>query len=103
MIVITIGIALLTLLVVGVLFVNFSPEFGGKHTETDKARYSRSDHFKDVKFENLEKPNMDMSFKQTMSTLVDFIKGTPDSKQDFDVPVEKVDSLTWEQNDSTTD
>lgn len=101
MIGIIIGSAVITLLVVGILFVNLSPEFGGKPTEADKTRYSKSKNFKDGKFENLNKANMDMSFKQTVTTMIDFIKGTPNARPSFNLPVEKVDSLNWEQNDST--
>jgi hypothetical protein len=38
MIGIIIGSAVITLLVVGILFVNLSPEFSGKPTEADKTR-----------------------------------------------------------------
>ena len=100
MIGIIIGSAILILLIVGALFVNLSPEFGGNHTEKDKARYSESDNFKEGKFQNIDKPNMDMSFGETMTTLVEYIKGTPNAEPDFTLPVEKVDSLNWEQNDS---
>ncbi|MFT6166433.1 MAG: L-ascorbate metabolism protein UlaG (beta-lactamase superfamily) [Vicingaceae bacterium] len=101
MIGLTIGGIILLLLIIGVLFVNLSPEFGGKHSKKDVERYSTSDNYKEGKFENIKVANMDMSFSQTMGTLVDFIKGTDNSKPDFELPVEKVDSLSWEQNDST--
>ena len=101
MIGLTIGGIILSLVIVGALFVNLSSEFGGKHSKKDVERYSASNNFKDGKFENIKVANMDMSFSQTMGTLVDFIKGTPNSKPDFELPVEKVDSLSWEQNDST--
>ena len=101
MIGVTIGGFILLLIIVGVLFVNLSPEFGGKQKETDVERFSKSKNYKAGKFENLSSTNMDMSFSETMSTLVEYLKGTPNSKPDFELPVEKVDSLTWEQNDST--
>ena len=101
MIGLTIGGITLLLVIVGVLFVNLSPEFGGKHSKKDVERYSTSENYKEGKFENIKVANMDMSFSQTMGTLVDFIKGTDNSKPDFELPVEKIDSLGWEQNDST--
>tara|TARA_B110000046_G_scaffold88676_2_gene96844 strand:+ start:87101 stop:87406 length:306 start_codon:yes stop_codon:yes gene_type:complete len=93
MIGLTIGGIILLLIIVGVLFVNLSPEFGGKHSKKDVERYSGSNHYKEGKFVNIKATNMDMSFSQTMSTLVDFIKGTANSEPDFELPVEKVDSL----------
>jgi L-ascorbate metabolism protein UlaG (beta-lactamase superfamily) len=101
MIGLTVGGFILLLVIVGALFVNLSPEFGGKHSKKDIERYSVSTNYKEGKFENIKAPNMDMSFSQTMGTLVDFIKGTANSEPDFELPVEKVDSLAWEQNDST--
>lgn len=101
MIGIIIGSVILILLIIGILFVNLSSEFGGNHTDEDKVRYSKSEHFKEGKFENLSKANMDMSFGEIMTSLVDYVKGVPNSEPNFTLPVEKVDSLNWEQNDST--
>lgn len=101
MIGIIIGSAILILIIVGALFVNLSPEFGGNHSKEDKSRYSKSEHFKEGKFENLKKADMSMSFGATMNLLADYIKGTPNAVPSFELPVEKVDSLNWEQNDST--
>ncbi len=97
----TIGGFILLVVIGGVIFVKISPEFGGKHTLIDVERYSKSTNFKKGQFENLSSTNMDMSFGETMETLADFIKGTQNAKPDFELPVEKVDSLNWEQNDST--
>jgi len=101
MIGLTVGGFILFLVIVGVIFIKLSPEFGGKHTKSDVERYSKSENFKAGKFENLRSTKMDMSFGETMGTLVDFIKGTPHAKPDFELPVERVDSLDWVQNDST--
>ncbi|MBL4710551.1 MAG: MBL fold metallo-hydrolase [Flavobacteriales bacterium] len=101
MIGIIIGSIILLIILIAAIFMNLSPEFGGKHKETDIKRYQQSKHFKKGKFENLSETNMDMSFKETMATLVDYIKGVPNSKPDFELPVEKIDSTNWEQNDTT--
>ena len=101
MIALTIGGIILLLVIVAVLFVNLSPEFGGKHSKSDLERYANSNHYKEGKFENIKAAKMDMSFTQTMGTLVDFIKGTANSEPDFELPIENVDSLGWEQNDTT--
>ena len=101
MIGIIIGSAILVLLIIGALFVNLSPEFGGNQTKEDKSRYEKSKNFKDGKFENLNKTTMTMSFGEIMTSLIDYAKGVPNSEPNFDLPVEKIDSLTWQQNDST--
>ena len=54
MIALTIGGIILLLVIVGVLFVNLSPEFGGKHSKSDLERYANSNHFKEGKFENIK-------------------------------------------------
>lgn len=95
---ITIGVFILLILVIGVLFINLSPEFGGKHSDQDKKRYAKSLHYKDQKFKNLTPTNMDMSFGQMMGSLRDFIKGTPNDKPNFDLPVKHIDSIDLVQN-----
>ena len=56
-----VGIIVL-ILVVGVLFINLSPQFGGKHTKEDVVRYESSGHYKEGKFQNLIPTSMNMSF-----------------------------------------
>lgn len=100
MIGIIIGLAILSLLIVGVLFLNLSPEFGGKPSKQDKERYIKSENYEEGKFQNLIETSMDMSFGETMSTMVDFIKGTPNGKPDHNLEVLDVSPKQWEANDS---
>lgn len=96
------GITVLTLFLVGFLFVNYSPQFGGKHSPEDVKRYEATPNYLDGKFENLVPTAMDMPPQKMLSTLVDFIKGVPNSRPDFDIPVHRVDSLEIvEWQDST--
>ena len=68
-------ISIITIIViVGVVFVNTSPEFGGKYSEKDEERYEKSGHFKDGVFVNQIETSMDMSFSSIVSTSIDFIK-----------------------------
>ncbi len=70
-----------------------SPEFGGSANESDQSRFEKSGHYKDGKFENQIPTSMDMGFVGMVKTLKDFIVGVPNSKPDFEFPLEKIDSL----------
>ena len=63
--------------IVGVIFVNWSKEFGGNPSEQKIAAYSKAENYnaKDKKFENLIPTSMDMSFNSVVSTMIEFIKG----------------------------
>ncbi len=89
-----IGGGILFLILGGVLFMNFSPEFGGKSSEERKRSYEKSGHFEEGKFVNLVPTSMDMNFKTGVGVFWDFIKGNPNRQPKNNVPVEKIDSLT---------
>ena len=82
------------------IFINTSPQFGGDHTKKDIIRYQESGHYKDGKFTNLVPTSLDMSFKNIMAMIKDQIKGNPNKRPDFDLPVTSIDSLELEQNKS---
>ncbi len=85
--------ALIFLLVfIGVLFVSFSPQFGGKPTEQDTANYQKTGHYQDGIFVNLIPTTMDMSFKNIKNTLKQYWDGVPNQRPDFYIPVDKIDS-----------
>lgn len=92
---------LVLLLVVGILFVNLSPEFGGKHQQEDIANYQTSPNFKEGKFQNLSTTTMTMNFGEIMSSLVDYIKGVPNSSPAVNLEVNQVNPTAWQSNDST--
>ena len=48
-----IGILIGVVLITATLFINISPEFGGKATKEQKDFYSQSQNYKDGKFNNL--------------------------------------------------
>lgn len=95
-------VVVLVLTVIITLFINMSPEFGGSATESDQSRYEKSGHFEDGKFVNQTPTSMDMGFVGMVTTLKEFIVGVPNSKPDFELPVEKVDSVNLTKNADTT-
>ncbi len=87
--------AVLILVVVGgLLFVAFSPEFGGKPSMTQQATYNQLDHYTDGTFVNLIPTSMDMSFRKMSSIFGDYIRGVPRGVPDFPLPVETIDSVS---------
>ncbi|SOE19680.1 L-ascorbate metabolism protein UlaG, beta-lactamase superfamily [Spirosomataceae bacterium TFI 002] len=87
---------------IAVLFVNLSPQFGGKHSSEAKARYAKSGIYKEGKFLNQIPTDMSMDFASLVSITKDFIKGVPNSAPDFEVPIHKVDSLDLTKKDTIT-
>ena len=94
MIGIIIGSLLLVIVLVGVLFVNLSPEFGGSATKEQKAVFEKSNNYKDGKFINLGNVKMNMGFGDMVSTLFKFFSPLPNTKPEGNLPVEKIDYLS---------
>lgn len=102
-IMITIVVAtVLSLGFIGVLFVNLSPQFGASLSKEKKKSYSKNLNFKDGKFINQSDTSLDMSFSETLSTMIDFVKGVPNREPNFKIPFEKLDSLTIAKNRDST-
>lgn len=86
------------LIVTGALFVNLSPEFGAKPTQEEIEKYKLTGHYKEGEFTNQIQTSMDMGFKKTVSTVLEFIKGVPNQQPDYSIPVLPVDSLQLEKS-----
>lgn len=102
MIGILIASVIVLIIIVGALFINLSPEFGGKHSAEDVKRYQESEHYKDGIFVNDVYTTMDMSFKSLAGTTMDFIKGVPNARPSFELPVVALDSMEIEENKDST-
>jgi L-ascorbate metabolism protein UlaG (beta-lactamase superfamily) len=81
------------IIVITILFVNLSPEFGGTPTDEETAEFEKLDYFQDGSFQNLISTSMDMSFSQIIELIGEQIEGVPNSEPDFDVEILKIDSL----------
>lgn len=93
MIGILIGGLIISLILVGVLFVNFSPEFGAKATEEQKTIYSSSSNYKNGVFENLGGVTMNLGFSDYSKMIRKYFSAQPNSIPDWPLPLEKIDSL----------
>ena len=86
-------VSIIALIVIGgIIFLNISPQFGGKHSENDIKRYQESGHYQGGKFINLIETNMDMSLKNIWAMSKEFIKGNPNAKPNFKFPINEMDS-----------
>lgn len=88
-----IGGAILLIVVVGTLFVNLSPEFGGKPSKEQKSLIEKSGNYKNGKFINLGEVDMDMGFGKIMKMLGEYMKKHPNTVPEKNIDVEKIDSL----------
>ena len=84
-------IALIIILVF--LFVNISPEFGGKISKTQKAEYTKSENYKDGKFLNIGNVKMEMTFNTFTKMLKQYMKSQPNTTPAANIEVNKIDSV----------
>ncbi|RAJ12818.1 MBL fold metallo-hydrolase [Arenibacter echinorum] len=99
---IVIGSGLLFVIVIGVLFLYLSPEFGGAPTLEQKRIYDKSPNYINGKFINKGNVKLDMSMRDMGKSLAGFFGPTPLTKPSKDIPVAKLDSLNIvEYQDST--
>ncbi|MEQ8421696.1 MAG: MBL fold metallo-hydrolase [Arenibacter algicola] len=99
---IVIGSGLLLVIVIGVLFLYLSPEFGGAPTMEQKRIYVKSPNYVDGKFINKGNVKLDMSMRDMGKSLAGFFGPSPLTKPNKDIPVAKLDSLDIvEYQDST--
>ena len=97
-----VGIILLVVIVT-IVFVNTSPQFGGKATKEQKEQYALTGHYEDGKFVNQIPSPMDVGIKDIPSLLYQQLKGDPSRQPNTKFPIQHIDSLDIEQKpDSIT-
>ncbi|MEL6841920.1 MAG: MBL fold metallo-hydrolase, partial [Bacteroidota bacterium] len=102
-----IGLTILSLIVlvvvIGALFINLSPQFGGKATDSQKANYAKYDNYADGKFINEVEANMDMGAGNMLKVMREFLRSDPSRQPGEPQPIETITSQALEQNpDSVT-
>lgn len=96
-------IGLLILASIGIiLFVNLSPEFGGKSSKEQKESYKESNNYKEGKFVNIRAINMDMSLKDMGKAMTGMMRKTPNTTPNKPIPVEKIDAASFESPQDST-
>jgi L-ascorbate metabolism protein UlaG (beta-lactamase superfamily) len=89
---------LMLILIVGMIFINFSPQFGAKTTGVNYERIKISNNFKNGKFRNIEKTAI-MTKMDLTSLFKYFIKGN--TVPNFTIPIEKSYSIKSDDLDTT--
>ncbi|WP_083495674.1 MBL fold metallo-hydrolase [Formosa algae] len=69
---IIIGIVILVLVVITIVFVNISPEFGGKQTAEHQRKHALSSHYQNGKFVNNGQVDLNMGLKDMGKSLVGY-------------------------------
>lgn len=88
-----IGILIGIIVIIAVLFINISPQFGGKATKEQKAIYATSENYIDEKFVNQSEVQLSMSFNDIRKSLVGYFRPLPNTVPKENLPVKKIDSL----------
>lgn len=90
---ISLGILMGIVLVTGILFMNLSPQFGGKTTEEERTAYSKSANYKEGKFVNSKALKLDMGPSEMGKSLLGYFRSQPNTSPKKDLSVLKIDSL----------
>ncbi|RRQ50320.1 hypothetical protein DZC72_07120 [Maribacter algicola] len=84
---------IIVLIILGALFINLSPEFGGTISDSQKEQFSKSEHYENGVFENLGGVTMSMGFNDYLKGLRGFFGPQPNARPKGAVPVVSVDSM----------
>lgn len=96
-------LSLITLLIIiGVLFINLSPQFGGVASKQQQELFSKSKHYKNGKFLNNGGVKMEMSFKDSFKAMWILFKSNSNAEPNKNIAVQKIDSITIANYNSKT-
>lgn len=94
---------LLLVVVVAAIFINTSPQFGGKPTAQQKLQFATTGHYTDGKFVNDLPSEINIGLKDVPSLLYKQFKNDPERQPASKFPVQHMDSLDIvRQADSVT-
>lgn len=97
-----IGILIGLLVIVGFVFVNTSPQFGGKATTEQKEKFSKSKNYVDGKFVNLGNVSTNMSAKNMIKAIGGMFKTIPNAKPNNPIDVTSLDATSLSNYNSKT-
>lgn len=87
------------LIIAGLLFLHFSPQFGQKLTSDQQKEFAKLDNFKTGKFQNLHKSPMEINFWKALKEMT---KKAPNRNPSQEIDVQTIDSATLAKNDTST-
>lgn len=88
---------ILLIVLITIVFVYTSPQFGGSPTKEQKLAYAQTGHYENGKFVNQIPSPMEVGIKDIPSLLYKQIKGDPNKQPGIKFDVLKIDSLDIEQ------
>jgi L-ascorbate metabolism protein UlaG (beta-lactamase superfamily) len=92
----------LTLILIGVLFVNLSPEFGGTPSKEKISEYEQLDYFSEGKFSNLIPTDLGMNIGKAIRMIPKFFANDPSRVPSFALPIVSRDSVELVQDSLPT-
>lgn len=87
---------ILLVVIVGVIFVNTSPQFGGKPTQEQKLMFATTGYYENGKFVNQIPSEMEVGVKDIPSLLYEQIKGDPGRQPHSKFDIQHIDSMEIE-------
>ena len=93
---------IILLIIIGVLFINLSPQFGGLASKQQQELFSKSKHYKDGKFLNNGGIKMEMSLKDSFKAMWILFKSNSKAEPNKNIAVQKVDSISIANYNSKT-
>lgn len=91
MIGLTIGVIIGVLIIIGILFLNFSPKFGKKASDDQKAEYAKSENYENGKFLNQSPTKMDLDYWGLFNEM---LKKAPNRSPSSEIVTNNVDSAS---------
>jgi L-ascorbate metabolism protein UlaG (beta-lactamase superfamily) len=85
-----------------ILFMKYYPAFGGKSSDKKVHVFRQSKNFNKSTFVNQIPTVMDTSIKSMVTMLRDFLKGNPNAKPNWQIPVEHVDPINLQGHNQST-
>ncbi len=82
--------ALALIIIVGILFINLSPQFGRGVSKKQQIEYAKTNHYADGKFLNETPAIIEMNFLEWVQ---DMMKKDPSRRPSKNIDVEKIDSV----------
>jgi len=90
------------LFVIGFLFINLSSQFGGKATSEQKLKYATYKNYKEGKFVNEKRINMDMGFGDMVNVIRKMFNPNSGTRPQKNIVVHKLDSTNVADYNSRT-
>jgi L-ascorbate metabolism protein UlaG (beta-lactamase superfamily) len=84
------------ILMIGYLVLTYYPAFGGAPSKEKRQELSQSANYAKKKFVNRISTSMDMNFRETLTVLVQFVKGNPNRKPAKPIAVEPLSPLYFQ-------